>query len=89
MALQLHETTTERFPGLSRRYPIRLTSVRQMQPGKQYKARVCMFTGNPAFDCILECTGQYEGQLRYDRADGRVFAQADEAIYLHVLEQLP
>ncbi|MCU1053285.1 hypothetical protein JAK47_01830 [Stenotrophomonas maltophilia] len=87
MALHLHETTTERFPGLSRRYPIRLSNVRQMQAGKQYKVRVCMFTGNPAFDCLLDCTGQYEGHLRYDRDNGRVFASADEAIYLHVIEE--
>lgn len=91
MALQRFETTAEQFPGLTRRFPIRLAdpSIKQMQPGKRYKVRVCMFVGNPAFDCVLECTGQFEGNLRYDRADGRVFAQADEAIYLHALEQLP
>ena len=88
MALQRFETTTEQFPGLTRRFPIRLAdpSIKQMQPGKRYKVRVCMFVGNPAFDCILECRGQFEGHLHQD---GGTFSQADEAIYLHVLAQLP
>lgn len=91
MALQRFETTTEQLPGLTRRFPIRLAdpSIKQMQPGKRYNVRVCMFVGNPAFDCVLECAGQFEGNLYHDHHGGKAFAQADEAIYLHVLGQLP
>lgn len=90
MPLQLRETTTEQFPGLTKRYPVRLIerSVEHMQPRQLYRVRVCMFVGNPAFECVMKCADGFEGHLFVDRDLRRSFATAAEAIYLHVLEKI-
>lgn len=90
MPLDERETTTEKFPGLTRAYPIRLVErhVEQPQQGQWYRVRACMFVGNPAFDCILKSSGGFKGLLYVDHTYRRHFATADEAIYLHVLERI-
>lgn len=86
MPLKEHETTMEQYPGLTRRFPVRLVNPGvHMVPGRSYNVLACMFTNNPAFAAVLACTGQFEGSLH---CGSTPFAQAEEAIYLHVLGEV-
>lgn len=83
MALKVGERTTRELPGITRRYPVRLCeNGLWLAKGRVYNAIVCMFDGNPAFECLYECDGAFTGRL-YD-LEGKFMAEADEALYLHV-----
>lgn len=85
MALVRGETTAIEFPGLTRRFPIRLINPGvHLSQGRRYKVLVCMDTGNPAFEAIFQSNNGFDGQLYFKADEIAPFATAGEAIYLHV-----
>lgn len=86
MTLELGETTTTKYPGLTRRFPIRLSANGlTLKAGKWYVARACMFVGNPAFECLFRCAGGFNGTLH--SRNKSVIGSVDESIYLHVADE--
>lgn len=86
MALNKGETPLSKFPGITRRFPIRLCERGVvLKPGHAYVARLAMHDSNPAFEAVYMHLGAYEGHL-YDNA-GKLIGPATDALYLHVLSE--
>jgi hypothetical protein len=89
MALEIGQTPESVFPGLTRRYPIRLMGEnRQLVTGRTYRCVVSMGVGNPAFHANMRVLNHFDGLLYDPDSSNKAVADAWEAIYIHVLDEI-